>query len=131
MFNLTVVFGPTNQNWMFMFKDRKSAEQTEAVLKSPSPLSFTTNPITGADVAIPVPTQIIHIEDDFGSTATFQADQIHGFMFEDMDKSGEAAIERALNGARMQAKAQTKAQSDAVLKFAQMTGPMMGNSHRG
>ena len=46
---------------------------------------------------------------------------VAGMMFEDLDKSMLAHVERGLHNARTQAKAQQQAMSDPVLKTAAMT----------
>ena len=61
------------------------------------------------------------VSDDFGQTAIINYSRVMGAMFEDLDKSMLAHIERGLHNARTQAKAQQIAMNDPVLKTAAMT----------
>lgn len=61
---------------------------------------------------------VITLDDDFGQTANFSRSSVAGAMFEDMDKSMLAHVERGLHNARTQAKAETIALNDQGLKSA-------------
>jgi hypothetical protein len=70
----------------------------------------------------------VELSDDFGQTALVQRASVAGAMFEDLDKSMLAHIERGLHNARTQVKAQQIATNDPVLKTAAMArgqGPMV------
>lgn len=70
------------------------------------------------------------LEDDFGQRAQIDAFCVAGIMFEDMDKSMLAHVERGIHNARTQAKAETVAMSDPVLRTAAMAkqrGPAIFN----
>lgn len=61
---------------------------------------------------------LILLEDDFGQTAFVDKSCIAGAMFEDLDKSMLAHVERGLHNARTQATAEKMAMNDPVLKTA-------------
>lgn len=63
----------------------------------------------------------IAMSDDFGQSLLVDPTCVAGSMFEDLDKSMLAHIERGLHNARTQAKAQQIALNDPVLKTAAMT----------
>jgi hypothetical protein len=60
--------------------------------------------------------------DDFGQIYTLPIDSIHGMMLEDMSLSSEARIERGLDQARSQAKAQERAMADPALMASMRRG---------
>ncbi len=60
----------------------------------------------------------ISIADDFGQLALVEKSSIAGAMFEDLDKSMLAHVERGLHNARTQAHAEKMAMNDPVLKNA-------------
>ena len=97
MHSVTVVFGPASLRFMF-----RSKEKAEALR------SFRCDH----------PTQDLLIDDDFGQHAEIRAASIHGVIIEDMDQSRLAGIELMLHNARIQASAQSRAQSDTQLRAA-------------
>lgn len=101
MFSLSIVFGPGNGAWTFMFKTRKAAEGAMYVWETDNP-------------------PLLRITDDFGQSAVVERKQIHGILLDDLDESGKAHIERALAQARTQAKANNAAMADPTLKASQM-----------
>lgn len=101
MHSLTIVFGPAATAWTLLFKEEEKA----AVIYN----AYTNARVTGDAGAIIG-------SDDFGQTITMHSDDIHGMMFEDMDLSQIAMIERGLHQARSQAKAQMKAADDPVIR---------------
>lgn len=107
MFSLTIVFGPSPVPWVLLFK-------TEEAIKAAG-LMF--------DAAI----DNVLLHDDFGQKIVLQKKSVHGIMLEDMELSKLAHIEQGLHRARTQAKAQSMATNDPVLKAAAMMGgaPML------
>jgi hypothetical protein len=67
----------------------------------------------------------VDVTDDFGQTVIAYRADIAGIMFEDMNQSRNAHIERALHEGRLRANLQTRAKADPVLRHAQMSGPAM------
>jgi hypothetical protein len=64
------------------------------------------------------------IEDDYGQKIDARFDMIAGFIFEDMEKSKLAHVERALHQQRTQNLAQKTAETDPSLRMARnMNGP--------
>lgn len=114
MFSLTIAFG--HGSWSFLFKDRDRAKRAESLAISAA------NP-EGAGA---------EIEDDFGQSATFIPGVILGVLFEELNQTKDAQVERSLYGARAQADLNRRASSDAALKLASgggMFGPN-GMPHR-
>ncbi len=58
------------------------------------------------------------LNDDFGQKAVIETASVAGIMFEDLDKSMLAHVERGLHNARTQAHAEKMAMNDPVLKTA-------------
>ncbi len=112
MFSLTIVFGPSPTPFTLLFNSEENARKA-------------------LNASTLIETHLI-LTDDFGQHAEVSRASIHGTMLEDMDKSKLAHIEQGLHRARTQANAQSRAQSDPVLKAAAMMSgaPMlspMGN----
>ena len=95
MFSLTIVFGPAATAWTLMFKTTESA--------------------TTAFTAATEDARGVRIADDFGQNLFIVPSQISGLLLEDMALSSEARIERGLDQARSQAKAQERAMADPAL----------------
>lgn len=96
MYSLTVTFGPGPTVWRFLFRTKERAESYSAVSSM-------------------IPNNDLHIEDDFGQVGDIKAPTIHGRMLENMDELLLAYVEMALHNARVQSKAQTRAESDPAL----------------
>ena len=103
MYSLTVTFGPGPTVWRFLFRTKERADSYNAVHSM-------------------MPSQDLHIEDDFGQTGDIKALQIHGRMLENMDESMLAYVEMALHNARVQSKAQSRAEGDSTINL-QRRGP--------
>lgn len=103
MHSLTVLFGPTGSIVAFLFKEKEKAEKALTAIKSE----------TGPFVTI---------EDDFGTRGEFKTDSIFGRVLEDLVGAGEAVIERSLQQAKTQYKAQNRAANDPSLKFTAANG---------
>lgn len=104
MHSLTIVFGPAATTWTLLFKTEESARLVAAQIGK-----------EGAGKVV----------DDFGQEVV-QLGAIHGIMFEDMDLSQQASIERGVHQARSQAKAQEKAMADPIISLSlrrQQVGP--------
>jgi hypothetical protein len=65
---------------------------------------------------------MLELQDDFGQTLQARSMTINGGMFENLDISKGAAIERSLHQARLQHEVQYLAENDAVLR-AHRRGP--------
>lgn len=101
MFQVTVVFGTPQTAWPLMFHKEEDAAEAH------NKLIFA----LGRE-------EDINVSDDFGQIATFARGTIAGIMREDTSKTQLAHIEQALHRARMQAKVQQAAASDATLRAA-------------
>ena len=101
--------------WTLMFKTQERAETTFRLLQD-----------NVGEIAV---------NDDFGQTANVEKANTAGMLFEDMDQSKNAHIERALHEGRLRATLQSRAKADPILKHAAMTGPAMispmGNGFNG
>lgn len=109
MFNVTINFGEQAQ-WVFMFTTQGRAREVQD--------QFVKNKEPGT---------LLVIGDDYGSEAAIVASSVHGIIIEDMSKTGDAAIERSIVHARNQAKFQSKAQGDTIIKMSQPLTPPMPN----
>ena len=117
MHMLSIVFGPSPVPWALLYENETRAREALDRYKSYRDAS---------------PHTSFEAEDDFGQTVDLKISMIHGVMLEDLEKSKNAMIQRGLHTARTQARAQQLAQSDPVLKAAQMSQGMpilqpMGN----
>ena len=101
MFCLTIALKDNPAVWTLMFQTAEKAQK-------------------GFDL-FAAQASLVLLEDDFGQTAFIDKTSIAGAMFEDLDKSMLAHVERGLHNARTQAKAQQLAMNDPVLKTAAMT----------
>ena len=110
MHSLTIVFGPTGTQFVLLYTAKNNAEDVFKKLLAPASTAVST----------------VVIADDFGQSLAVRTETIYGIMLEDLNLSGEAAIERGLHAARVNAKGQTRAQSDPVLKFAAMGPQIVG-----
>ena len=114
MFSLSIALRDNPVVWTLMFKSKETAEAAYAKL------------VPSTD----------DIQDDFGQTVMIGPSGLSGAILEDLDQSKLAHIERALHTARTNANAQSRAQSDPVLKAAMMTqgpamiSPMNGSGYR-
>src|SRR5437879_2532407 len=102
MHSLTICFGPTGTVWNLLFKEEAKAKEAYAAIGK-------------SDVT-----------DDFGQTIGTSLNAIHGILLEDLDVSQVAQVERGLHQARGQAKAQTRAMEDPIIKESlrrQQMGP--------
>ena len=110
MHTLTLSFGPAGTNWALMYKTEEAAKGAFDQL---TVARGNTGPIT--------------LKDDFGQTVHIRPDTVHCIVLEDMDQTQVAIIARSLHQAQTQAKANTQANNDPVLKTAAMAqrGPAM------
>lgn len=113
MHSLTICFGPTGTIWTLLFKtEEKAAELYSSYLSCKA-------------VGDGARGTLLASTDDFGQAFAVDLDLINGVMLENMDESQMAQIERGLHQARTQAKAETRAMSDEVIKGA-MRAKQMG-----
>lgn len=98
---ITVAFGATPAMWQFIFKTEETAKAAwENITKAGR----------------------VNITDDFGQTALFDTNNITGRMFENMDLSKQAQVQRGLHQQRTQAEFQKAAETDPIIRMA-MRGP--------
>lgn len=107
MFTATIVFGPTPTPLVLNFKTLDAAILLGRQFED---FHCTDNRNT-----------LLHVADDFGQSAALTR-PLYACVISDLDQQIAADIERALVGARTQAKAQTAAQNDPALKAAMLTG---------
>jgi hypothetical protein len=115
MYLITIAVAPVA--WPLMFQTKEKAEAAFEALHPNTPGYF------------------VSIADDFGQIVRISTQNIGAVMFEDLDQSRNAHIERALHEGRLRANLQTRAKADPVLRHAQMSGPAMispmGNGFNG
>lgn len=103
---VTVVFGPATTPLTLFYREEAAALIAFTALNDGSVL-------------------VVDVADDYGQRASLICQSIHAVLLEDPEKSGDAAIDRSLIQARTQARAETLAQADPVLKMAMARrGPM-------
>jgi hypothetical protein len=103
MYSLTVCFGPANTLWTFLFKEADKPNAIKEAYRK------------GVE---PEDNHAIIVEDDFGRSAIFDCRGMSGVVIEEMELAQLADVERGLHQARTQAKANTRAMGDEVLKSA-------------
>ena len=106
MISVSVAFGPANLAINFLFKTHDAAEQAKTAIEG----------VMGNIV------ESVSVKDHFGQSATFRGISLHAVWLEDLDMGQEAIVERTINNARSQTKAQSRAASDPVLRFAAGNG---------
>lgn len=112
MFSATIIFGPCPTPCTLNFRNLSDALAAHRLIHD----AITCNISTEA------------IADDFGQHALF-APPIHACVVSDLDAQMPADIEKALVAARTQAKAQTAAGNDPVLRLGMM-GSMQSAGQR-
>jgi hypothetical protein len=107
MYSISVALG--NTVWALLFKQRQTADNVWTTLSAnPDPLL----------------SPRITVEDDFSQRLEIFRKQIGGLLFEDLDISRLAHIERSLHQARTQVKAQQMAEADPIIRSgAQRSSP--------
>lgn len=109
MFCITLALSNNPAVWTLLYKDE--AKATEAFSKVPQ---------QAGDSAT--------LTDDFGQIAKVKGGNIAAALFENLEESKMAHVERALHNARTQAKAQQMATNDPILRTARMAhGPDVFN----
>ena len=104
MFSIIVAVGPTSDKISLLYKDKERAHAALAIVRAAGSSG------------------IVMVSDEFGQTIWIPPDQIHAVIFEDMELSGQASIERGLHQARVNAKGNSQAQNDSTLRTAAMMG---------
>lgn len=99
MHSLTVLCGPTGSLIQLLFKDEKKARDTRDLFRTP-----------------PKDGEYIVAEDDFGTSADFSRADVFAVILESLAGAGDAVIERSLQQAKTQVKAQNRAANDPALK---------------
>lgn len=109
MFSLTLAVA--NSTWSFLYKSAANASiNAENINKA-------LRALTATDFS---PQTSIEITDDFEQTAIIRVSSLHGFVFEDLDKTQFAHIERSLHVQRMQLEGNRMAEADPKLRHAVM-----------
>ena len=119
--SLSVVFG--SMSWRLLYSKEENATRDYSALTS-AILKDKTQQFT-AHVSI-------ELVDDFGQKICINTNSLHGCMLEDLDKTKLGNVEFALHGARANADAQKRAESDPALRAARNPSHMplispMGN----
>jgi hypothetical protein len=108
MFAISVIVGPVC--FPLMFKKEESAREAQKSLDYDPRF---------AEASL----HWITIKDDFGHEFSCDRKQLGGYIFEDMDRTKLAHVERALHQQRTQNLAQKTAQSDPGLRMTGANGP--------
>jgi hypothetical protein len=98
MFSMTIVFGPVPTPWTLLFKSEETFQTAMTLARTPAVASFERDNLTVAD--------------DFGQILDVKRSSVHGIMFEDMEQSRMAQIERGLHNTRTQIAAERAGQAD-------------------
>jgi hypothetical protein len=140
MHSLTIAFGEGQiMCWRLMFTSEENALRAWSIFNgAPTQLPLAPVKLDTSDAARsmewhrnPTPSQdVATITDDYGQTCAVKLSDIKGLMLEDMDRSQLGDIEMRLHGARTQAKAQTRAQSDPSLRGGGVVQPFNGGFAR-
>lgn len=121
MYSLTVLAGPVGSTVQFLFKEEKDAKESRDLFRSATH-----------------DTDRISIKDDFGTEGDFRRSEVFAVLLESLAGSGDAVIERTLQQAKTNLKAQNKAANDPTLKLHAAGGfpmnhpgaPTMGGQRR-
>ncbi len=97
MFSIAVNFGPTGVAWSFLFNKEEHCDAALAAL------------------ALATLESAVVIEDDFGSKATMQRSQIHGWLVEKMELTKGAIVYRNMHMKRVEAELLSQFQNDPQL----------------
>lgn len=132
MFQITLFVGPQGAALGLLFNDEELARSAAAQFSAL--LSALPN-----NVGIQVATACLTIADQYGQEISVAAGDLHGVILENLTESAQAHIERGLHQARTQAKAESMAASDPILRSAQygrangpaVLQPMTGMPRRG
>jgi|SRR5215472_13016664 len=100
MFSLTIVFGPSPVPWTLLFKTEEAFNSARSAYQLSGPGSM------------------LVLKDDYSQEAIVRVDDIHGVMFEDLNKSKMAQIDRGLHQMRTQIDANNAAKADPALMAA-------------
>lgn len=103
MFSLTIVFGPVPCSLLY-----SDEEHFKAAIAACSASAKTTS-FEGDD---------LKLEDDFGQGVCIKRASIHGFSYEDMNKTKIARIERGLHDMRVQIEANDRGRTDPKISNA-------------
>lgn len=102
MFCISIALKDTQIVWTLLYKEQEKA-------------TAQWDHYVGCDSSMPV-----GLNDDFGQALLVKPADVAGAMLEDLDQSMLAHVEKGLHNARTQAKAETIAMNDPVLKTAAM-----------
>lgn len=108
LYNLAIAYGSPTVIWSFLFKKQEDAQKAFDALTNAS-------------------TEWIEFKDDFGTNAKIKRSLLGASLLESMNDLKEGQIERMLQQARIQAAANTRAQTDPALKTLAMMGGMANN----
>ena len=102
MFCMTIVFGTASMPWTLLFRSQETFN--EAIINFKNPATFEKRDFD--------------LTDDYGQHISVRRDAIQGVMFEDMNKSRLAHIERGMHQMRVQVEANNMAKADPALSVA-------------
>ena len=105
MFSMTIVFGASPIPWTLLFKTQQAFN--DAIIHFKNPATFENKDFD--------------ITDDYGQHISIKRDAIQGVMFEDMNQSKLAHIERGMHQMRAQVEANNLAKADPALMAAMRT----------
>ena len=88
MFSLTIVFGTSPVPWTLIYKAKESFDAAQSAYHNSKATSFEGDEL--------------NLTDDFGQTCSIKRASIHGALFEDLDQSRLAHVERGLHQMRTQ-----------------------------
>jgi|SRR5215469_15128453 len=100
MFALTIVFGTSPVPWTLLFKTQEAINSAKSTFQMSPPGS------------------VVALKDDYGQEVVIGVNSIHGVMFEDLNQSKLAHIERGLHQMRTNIDANNQAKADPVLMAA-------------
>lgn len=101
MFSMTILFGTSPVPWTLLFKTQESFDNARTIYNTPALQTFSG--------------EALELIDDFGQQANIKRASIHGVLFEDMEQSKLAHIERGLHQTKTQIAAERAGQADPAI----------------
>lgn len=99
MFSISLALKHSSAGWSLLFKTEDKASDVRSHLLA----AVNTN-------------SVVEVKDDFGHEMALRGEEIAGIVYEDMDKTALAHVERGVHHARVQAKGQQRLQSEPGLR---------------
>lgn len=100
MFSMTILLGEGTP-WTLLFKTQESFDTAKLIYNTPALTDFQG--------------KTFELTDDFGQHAFIKRASIHGVLFEDLEQSKLANVERGLHHARTQIAAEQAGRADPVI----------------